>query len=148
LIISYRQPILGNHLNIINSEDDTFGKLLMGNGFLIIPSDHRCYSPVNGKIILIHPNKHFVVIKDISGINVLIHIGFGTVNLNGEGFNLIKNVNDDVKIGDLILTFDKVFLEKNAISMNTPVIFMQKEHLNILNEYEIDGFIHMTIEVS
>jgi glucose-specific phosphotransferase system IIA component len=148
LIIHYRQPILGKHLNITSSNDDTFGKLLMGNGFLIIPNDDTCYSPVTGKIILIHPSNHFIVIKDLSGIHVLIHIGFGTVDLNGEGFHLLKKLNDDVKTGEVLLTFDKNFLEKNSISLNTPVVFIQKQNLRIINEYVKDQFIYMTLEVT
>jgi len=148
MIIKYRQPIKGLHLDITMSKDDTFGKLLLGNGFLIQPNDNNCYSPIDGTIILIHPSKHYIVIKDYYNNHILIHIGIGTVGLNGICFNLIKNVNEKVKTGDLLLTFDTDFILKNNLSLDTFVVFMEKKVIKILSSNLIDEIYFLDIEVS
>jgi PTS system glucose-specific IIC component len=146
--IDYQSPILGKHLDISYAPDDTFSRGMLGVGFVIFPEDDRIYSPIDGIISLVFPTKHAIAVKHVSGINILIHLGFGTVDLKGEGIHLCVTLHDEVKQGDLLMTFDKPFLEKNAISLATPVVFLQKEHLNVVADKSVDTLYKYELDIT
>jgi glucose-specific phosphotransferase system IIA component len=146
--IDYQSPIIGKHLDISYAPDDTFSRGMLGVGFVIFPEDDHIYSPIDGIISLVFPTKHAIAIKHASGINILIHVGFGTVDLNGEGISLCVKLHDEVKQGDLLVEFDRPFLEKNAISTATPVVFLQKDHLKIINEDIKDQRIMLELDIT
>lgn len=146
--ISYVAPIKGEHLDISLAPDETFREGLLGPGFVIYPKDHHVYAPMDGKISLLFPTHHAIAITDTHGLNMLIHVGFGTVDLKGEGFTVHKKLHDDVKKGDLLLSFDYDFLRDHAFSLATAVVFLQKKALSIIDQKEIEDFIHMTLDIT
>jgi len=148
MIIDYVSPVLGKHMDVSHSPDDTFQAYMLGVGFVIFPVDHHIYSPVDGVISLIFKSKHAVAIKHATGVQVLIHLGFGTVDLNGEGITLHVELHKEVKQGDLLLSFDMDFLTKNARSIATPVVFVQQKHMKILHEELVNGKISMQLDIS
>jgi len=146
--IDYCAPIQGEHLDVSVAPDDTFSQGLLGPGFVILPSDHKIYAPFDGKISLLFPTYHALAIHHASGINCLIHIGFGTVDLKGEGFTVHKKLHDEVKQGDLLIEFDFDFLSQHGISMATPVVFLQKQKLDILSRNDTHPRVQMILEVT
>jgi glucose-specific phosphotransferase system IIA component len=146
--INYRSPICGKHVDVTYAPDDTFSMRLLGCGFVVYPEDDQVYSPIDGIISLVFPTKHAIAVKHDSGINVLIHLGFGTVDLKGEGIHLFVKLHQAVKQGELLMSFDKPFLEKNAISIATPVVFLQKENLTILSETTLKGYAELELDIS
>lgn len=147
MIINYRAPIKGEHLDVSMTHDDTFSKYMVGKGFVIYPTDNKIYAPIDGMISHIFPTKHAIAIKHVSGINVLIHLGFGTVDLNGKGIILFIEMNQIVKQGDLLLSFDYDYLKRNTKSMDVPVVFMQKENLKIIKIEAGTTYAQMIIDV-
>lgn len=147
MIINYRAPIKGEHHDVSMTHDDTFSQYLVGKGFVIYPTDHQLYAPIDGKVVHIFPSKHAIVIKHETGINVLIHLGFGTVDLKGQGIHTFVEINQRIKQGDLLLTFDYDFLNRTAINMDVPVVFMQKDNLRILEVDENGEFVKMILDV-
>lgn len=147
MIINYRAPIKGEHHDVSMTHDDTFSQYLVGKGFVIYPADHKLYAPIDGKVVHIFPSKHAIVIKHETGINILIHLGFGTVELKGQGINTFVEVDQTVKQGDLLLTFDYDFLSRNVISMDVPVVFMQKDNLKILKIDNNGDFVEMILDI-
>jgi len=145
--VSYVAPIKGEHLDISLAPDETFREGLLGPGFVIYPKDHQVFAPMDGKISLLFPTHHAIAITDAHGLNVLIHVGFGTVDLKGEGFTVHKKLHDDVKQGDLILSFDYAFLREHAFSLATAVVFLQKKALTIIDQKEINQYTHMTLNI-
>ena len=146
--ISYRSPIYGKHLDVTHAPDDTFSMRLLGCGFVIYPEDNHVYSPIDGLISLVFPTKHAIAVKHQSGINILIHLGFGTVDLNGEGIEIHVKLHQEVKQGELLMSFDKPFLEKNAISIATPVVFLQKETMEIISENHSNQFVELELDIT
>lgn len=94
----------------------------MGDGIAIDPSNGKVTAPLNGEIVQIFPTKHAVGIKGDNGVEVLIHIGLDTVNMNGEGFTAHVSQGDYVKAGDPLITFDLDFVREKAPSAITPII--------------------------
>jgi glucose-specific phosphotransferase system IIA component len=146
--VDYLSPILGKHMDVSHAPDDTFQAYMLGVGFVIFPDDNKIYSPTDGVVSLIFPTKHAIAVKHASGIQILIHLGFGTVDLKGEGITLHVELHQHVKQGDLLLSFDFDFLSKNALSLATPVVFLQNKHLTILKEEIINQKLYMQLEIS
>ena len=71
----------------------------MGDGFAAIPTDGVIKAPFSGKVELVFPTKHAIGLKSTSGVEVLIHIGINTVELNGNYFDLAVKAGDDIKRG-------------------------------------------------
>jgi len=66
-----------------------FSEEILGKGCGIQPAEDKVYAPFNGKILQIAETKHAIGIVSEDGIEILIHIGIDTVEMNGKGFNLL-----------------------------------------------------------
>ena len=117
----------GEILELSQVPDDVFSSKLMGDGFAIKSNDGIICSPVDGTVEVIFPTKHAVIIKSTAGKEVLIHMGIETVKLEGNGFELFTNVGDKVSAGDKLAKMDLKYIEENATSSITPVIFTNLE---------------------
>jgi PTS system glucose-specific IIA component len=115
-------PLNGKVINISDVPDQVFSEKMMGDGFAIIPSNGKLVSPVKGKIIQVFPTKHAICIETKDGLEIIIHIGLDTVELNGIGFDVKVKVNDNVEVGDLLVNIDIDFLRRNNKDIVTPVV--------------------------
>ncbi|KKY02431.1 PTS sugar transporter subunit IIA [Paraclostridium sp. AKS73] len=116
-------PINGELLDITKVPDEVFSTKMMGDGFAMKSEDGIIVSPVDGKVGVVFETKHAVILESTEGKEVLIHLGIDTVNLKGEGFEVFVNVGDEVKAGDKLVKMDLPFIEANAKSSISPVIF-------------------------
>lgn len=119
---SVYSPIEGMCVDISNVKDEVFSKMMMGDGIGVIPKDNVVYSPCDGELTMVFPTKHAFGITMNDGVEVLVHIGMDTVNLNGVGFKSFKNKGDKVKHGDKIIEFDENYLSREDLDMTTMVI--------------------------
>lgn len=115
-------PIEGEIVKLADVPDEVFSGKLLGDGFAVKPSDNKVYAPVDGELKVVFPTKHAVAIVTEEGLEVLVHVGIDTVNLNGEGFTTYVNQGDKVKKGDLLMSFDAKVIEEKAKSLISPVI--------------------------
>lgn len=114
-------PVCGQVIPITEVQDEAFASKVLGDGVGIIPEYGRVYAPVDGRVDVLFPTGHAVGISS-DGIGTLIHIGINTVELEGKGFHAHVKQGDEVKKGDLLVTFDREFLEKQGY--DTTVIFL------------------------
>lgn len=103
---SLAAPISGKIVALKDINDSVFSKGLMGTGFGIIPSTKEIVSPISGEIVMIAATKHAIGLKSSNGIELLIHMGINTVELNGLPFHLNIQEHDVVKKGQLLATID------------------------------------------
>lgn len=115
-------PVIGKLQNIDTVPDDTFANEIIGQGVAIVPSEGKIFAPFDGKIAMTFRTKHALAFTSKSGIEVLVHVGIDTVELEGKGFNLLKNKDDVVKRGELVLEFDPELISKEGYSTITPVV--------------------------
>ncbi|MDP4143328.1 MAG: glucose PTS transporter subunit IIA [Bacillota bacterium] len=115
-------PIDGEVVGLEQVPDDVFAGKMLGDGFAIIPEGNKVYAPTDGEIKVLFPTKHAIALETDSRLEILVHVGIDTVNLNGEGFTAHVNQGDMVKKGDLLLTFDADIIKEKAKSIVTPVI--------------------------
>ena len=100
--------------DIENSSDEAFSSKAMGYGVVITEHDGNVYSPVDGEVVFTFPTGHACGIKSDAGAEILIHCGIDTVKLEGNGFDTNLESMQKVKKGDLLISFDKNFVEKSG----------------------------------
>ncbi len=122
LVVS--SPLAGTVLRMEDVPDPAFSQKMMGDGFAIEPTDGNVYSPIDAEVALVfEATGHALGLKTTDGMEILIHFGIDTVNLQGEGFAPQVKAGDQVKTGDLLLTVDLETVKAKAPSVVTPVIF-------------------------
>lgn len=115
-------PITGEILPLSKIEDDAFSSGLLGKGVAIIPQSGQVIAPADGVITTLFPTKHAIGLTTDTGVEVLIHIGMDTVNLQGKYFDAKVSQGDRVKKGQLLVTFDIEKIKAAGYSLVTPVI--------------------------
>ena len=131
--------VQGEVLPIENVPDPVFAEKILGDGIAIKPSNGEIISPMDGEITMIQDSLHAIGIKVDDDIEILIHIGLETVELNGEGFTKKVNVNDRVKKGQPIVCFDKKLIEDKGYNTITMMLVINNDNIiGIEKEFKID----------
>lgn len=99
-------PVKGEVIDITKTTDPLFKEEALGKGVGIIAEENILVSPVDGKIESFFPTKHAIGITTKEGVDILIHVGIDTVELNGKYFNALKQQGDVVKQGEKLLEVD------------------------------------------
>ena len=114
-VVSLVTPTTGYLVDLSSVNDEHFASGSMGKGFAIKPTDGVVFAPISGTIRQILPTRHAVGIESEDGVIVLIHVGIGTVKLNGEGFISYVEQGDRVEVGQKLLEFWSPIIEKNGL---------------------------------
>ena len=101
-----KSPAVGTLVPQDQIPDATFASGVLGAGLGITPSKGIVVAPVDGTISTVAESKHAIGISTESGLELLIHVGVDTVQMNGDGFSPAVAEGDTVKAGDLLLNFD------------------------------------------
>ena len=102
--------------------DQTFAQELLGPGIAIVPSNGTVVSPINGTIATVMDPKHAVCIQGEDGLELIVHAGLDTVELNGKYYQTYKEIGDQVKAGDVLLEFDLEEITKAGYDVTTPIV--------------------------
>lgn len=116
-------PLDGKIIDIGKVPDQVFSQKIMGDGFAIEPINGHILSPVNGTVISLPDSKHAVAILADNGLELIVHFGMDTVNLQGEGFTALVKQDDRVKAGQPMLTVDFAHVKSKVPSVITPIVF-------------------------
>lgn len=115
-------PIKGEVKPIEESSDAAFASGALGKGVVILPEEGKVYAPVTGTVTVLFPSLHAIGITSDAGVELLIHIGINTVQLNGEGFTAHIKQGDQIKQGQLLVEFDMNKIKETGYSLETPVL--------------------------
>ena len=100
--------VTGKAITIEEVEDGIFSEKILGDGMAICPKEGKLYAPADGKVVTVmEDSKHACGIELAGGIQILLHVGIDTVELNGKGFTCHVSENQEVKAGDLLIEFDR-----------------------------------------
>lgn len=113
----------GTLVDISTVSDPVFSEKAMGDGFAIEPSNGNICSPIDGEIAAIFPTGHAFGVKRADGLEVLVHIGIDTVELNGKGFTKVVKQGDKVCAGDVCIKVDLAAVKAAGYSVTTMNIF-------------------------
>lgn len=120
-VVEIASPAKGRVIPVTEVKDEVFASKGMGDGVGIIAEEGKVYAPFDGSVEALFPTGHAVGLA-ADGIEVLIHIGINTVELEGKGFQAHVQQGDTVKKGDLLVTFDKELIEKEGY--DSTIIFI------------------------
>ncbi|EGT4035190.1 beta-glucoside-specific PTS transporter subunit IIABC [Clostridioides difficile] len=115
-------PIKGEVLKLSDIEDAAFASGVLGQGVAIIPSDGKVVAPVDGVVTTLFPSLHAIGILSDTGVEVLIHIGLNTIQLEGRGFEACIKQGDRITKGQTILNFDVGAIKELGYSTVTPIV--------------------------
>ncbi|MBU3179646.1 beta-glucoside-specific PTS transporter subunit IIABC [Clostridium psychrophilum] len=121
-------PLTGEVKALSSVNDPVFSTEAMGKGIAIEPAIGEVVSPVNGIVKAIFPTKHAVGIISDGGVEILIHIGINTVQLDGKYFTKMVEQGAKVKQGDLLIKFDIEKIKEAGYQVITPVIITNTDN--------------------
>lgn len=131
---NFYAPADGKLIPISEVTDPVFSSKTMGDGFAVKPATSDVYSPVTGKILSIFATKHAIGYQLDNGLEVLLHMGIDTVELNGEGFTLYVKDGDIVKPETKIATID---LDKITTAGKQTDLIVVITNMELVDHFEI-----------
>jgi len=130
-------PIKGDVIPLKHVQDKVFSEEVMGKGMAIKPIEGKVVAPFDGTVEMVFHTKHAIGLKSALGVEVLIHIGIDTVNLNGQYFTSHVQGGDHIKQGQLLIDFDLKNIQKAGYDTTTPVVITNSaDYLEILSQEE------------
>lgn len=140
-------PMSGTIKAMQSVDDKTFSSNSIGEGIAIVPKDGIVCAPFDGEIIMTASSKHAIGVRSHRGCEVLIHVGINSVNLQGEGFEILKKEKDVIKKGDEILRFDIELMKKKGINLDTMIIVTNSKDYMDIAPVQSEGLIFMEEEL-
>ena len=119
----------GNAIPLTEVPDEAFASGLLGVGFAIDPSSCSICAPVSGKLQSISQTRHAYTILSDDGLDILVHVGIDTVEMNGEGFVCHVREGESLTEGDRLVTVDLALLKSKGYSPIIPVLISNPEKL-------------------
>ncbi len=122
---SVTSPLAGRVIGLSAVPDPVFSGAMVGPGTAIDPvrEPSEAAAPVDGIVVSLHP--HAFVVVDEQGHGVLTHLGIDTVQLNGEGFELLVSKGDTVQRGQPVVRWDPAAVEAAGKSPVSPVVALE-----------------------
>lgn len=131
-------PIEGEIIPISEVDDQVFASKMMGEGFAVLPSDGTIKAPISGIVKMIAPTKHAIGIVADDGMELLLHLGIDTVDLNGEPFTLTIKEGETLQQGQVIGTIDLNQIEVKGKDATVMVIITDSKETISGLEYNQD----------
>lgn len=130
-------PISGKVLDLSRTPDPVFAQKLVGDGVAIEPTGDRVVAPVDGTLSLIFRTNHGFGITMDNGIEILVHIGIDTVELEGKGFVRMAVEGQKVKAGEPIIAINPQMIKENGYSLITLLLITNVSEIHEI-KYNID----------
>lgn len=129
-------PLNGTAIPLSNVHDATFAEEILGKGMAILPSNDQVVAPFDGTVETLFDTKHAIGLKRADGLELLIHIGINTVELNGDGYTAHVAAGDTITAGQPLITFDRAAIKEKGYDVTTPVIITNSD------DYETITLLH------
>ena len=122
------QPCKGKVIAREEIPDETFAAGILGDGIGVVPEDGIVLSPFDGTVTSVFDTKHAVTLEK-DGMEVLIHVGVNTVNMQGEGFTAFVEEGAEVKAGQKLLGFDRDAIAKAGYNDTVVMLLTNSDDL-------------------
>lgn len=126
--IAITSPLSGEVIRLEQVPDLAFAQKRMGDGVAIIPSNGRLMAPFDGIVLHLVSTKHAIIVEHASGLQLLMHFGLNTVQLQGEGFIAHVANGDRVYAGQLMMEIDLDLIESLGYSTLTPIVVANEDY--------------------
>lgn len=129
--MTVHSPLAGAVVPLEQVGDLMFAEKVMGDGVAVRPTEGEVVAPVAGRLEKLFPGGHGMAIETAGGVQVLIHVGLATVQLQGDGFELVATEGDDVAVGDVLVRVDLDRLAELDVDIISPIV--------IISDHEVTG---------
>ena len=129
-----KAPVDGKIVALESVNDEVFSKKLVGDGVAIIPVSNIFTAPIDGIVTKIFSTNHAYSIKSTKDLEVMVHIGLDTVDLNGAGFERLVKEGDTVVSGDAIIRVDLDALREHEKDIITPIIISDESDVKSIEK--------------
>lgn len=120
-------PVDGEAITLDKVNDEVFSSNVLGRGAAIIPNKGKICAPADSTVSSIFPTKHAIGLTTADGLEVLIHIGLDTVNLEGKYFEAKVTEGQEVKTGEELIIFDMQAIKSEGYDLVTPVVITNSD---------------------
>src|SRR5947209_12120713 len=107
-------PLDGTVVDLESVPDEVFAQKMVGDGVAIDPSGRVAVAPVSGQLVKLFPGGHAFGIAADGGVELIVHLGLDTVELQGEGFERLATEGQAVTAGMPIVRFDRAAIERRG----------------------------------
>jgi PTS system beta-glucosides-specific IIC component len=127
-------PMTGVIVPLKDVDDSVFSAGIIGDGVAIRPTDGTVRSPIAGTVTVLMDSKHAIGIRSDDGVEILIHVGIDTVQLDGAPFTAHIAVGDRVDVGKLLLDVDLEAITAAGYDTTTPVLIVNSKDYDVTVE--------------
>lgn len=120
--VRINSPLTGKAVPMTEVPDDTFAAQVLGKGMAVLPSEGKVVAPCEAEVTTVFDTKHAIGLTTKEGVKLLIHIGINTVELGGKYYEVHVAEGDQVRPGQLLVTFDIAKIQNAGYNLTTPVI--------------------------
>lgn len=120
-------PIKGTVIPLSEVPDDTFAQEVLGKGMAILPAEGKVFAPFDGTVETLFDTRHAIGLQREDGVEILIHIGINTVELNGECYTAHVAEGNTVHAGQLLISFEQDVIREKGYNTTTPVIITNSD---------------------
>jgi PTS system D-glucosamine-specific IIC component len=119
--------MIGAHLNgtvvpLDQVADEAFASGVLGQGVAIEPAEGKLYAPIDAVVEDVFDSKHAISLTAKAGTEILLHIGIDTIKLGGKHFETHVESGQEVKKGDLLISFDMDAIRAAGYPLTTPMV--------------------------
>ncbi|WP_302557957.1 PTS sugar transporter subunit IIA [Holdemania filiformis] len=102
-----KAPVSGEVKPLASLNDGVFSEALLGPGCVIEPNEDELTAPFAGEVVMVAATKHAIGLMSDEGVELMLHVGLDTVNLNGEGFQVEVQPKTHVRAGERLMRFSR-----------------------------------------
>ncbi|NEZ46751.1 PTS glucose transporter subunit IIA [Clostridium niameyense] len=136
-------PTDGVTFDLSQMPDPVFAQKMSGDGVAIDTTGNTFVAPADGELTFIFNTNHAYALTLDNGIEILVHIGVDTVELEGKGFKRLIEPGKKVKAGTPIIEIDRDFITSKGYCLSTPILITNVEKLKsitpVLNTKTVAG---------
>ena len=132
-------PLKGKAVLMSDVPDETFASDVLGKGAAVEPDEGKVVAPASGEVSTLFDTSHAIGLTLDNGMEILIHIGINTVELDGEGFKAHVAEGDRVVRGQTLITFDKELIKSKGYNTVTPVIVTNADEYSDIHKASCDS---------
>lgn len=118
-------PAHGTVIGLQEVPDPVFARGTLGPGFAVVPNDRTVVSPVAGVVSAVFPSHHAVVIEATDGVQVLVHAGLDTVQLEGRHLQTAVSVGENVEPNDPLIHWDPAAVAAEGYATHVVVCLIE-----------------------
>lgn len=127
--VSLVTPFVGQVVSVQEVPDPVFSQRLLGDGYAVIPPAElptvSVAAPVSGTLTQVFDTRHAFLVEADSGLKMLVHIGLETVELGGDGFEVLVEPGSRLRAGQPVIWVDLAGIRASGRNPITPVVFAQ-----------------------